>query len=250
MKSKIRLALFASILLSACSNNAQKSAPAETPPPAAETVSPTETFSISGVVQFAGTVPKEARNPASKTPECKAAPSDPNQSSVRVKDGKLANVFVYVSAGLPKKTYSVPSQPAVLDQQHCAYVPRVLGIQVHQPLEIVNSDATLHNVHSLSSKGPFNIGMPMQGMKTNKSFSAPEVMAKIKCDVHPWMQAYVGVMEHPYFAVTSEDGLFSIPDLPGGTLTLTAWHEKLGTKTQEITVAAPAPVVTFLFEGK
>ncbi len=117
------------------------------------------------------------------------------------------------------------------------YSPRVIGAMVGQTVEIRNSDETLHNVHSLATNTKqFNSAMPMKGMTIKKRYQAPEVMAKVKCDVHPWMAAYVGVVDHPFFSVTGEDGSFTISGLPAGTYTIEAWHEKLGTKTAEVTV--------------
>jgi hypothetical protein len=106
-----------------------------------------------------------------------------------------------------------------------------------QSLDILNSDPTLHNIHALPEKNDaFNLGMPVQGMKYTKKFDKPEVMIRIKCDVHGWMGAYCGVLPHPFFAVSAADGSFMIKDLPAGTYTIEAWHEKLGTQTQQITV--------------
>jgi uncharacterized protein (DUF2141 family) len=127
----------------------------------------------------------------------------------------------------------------------------VFGIQVGQPLEIKNSDATLHNVHSLSTKTPqFNLGMPIQNMKLKKAFTAPEVMVKIKCEVHPWMSAYAGVLDHPFFAVSGDDGTFTIKNLPPGEYTIEAWHQKYGSQTQKVTVAADGDAKTADFSFK
>ncbi|MBI3010751.1 MAG: carboxypeptidase regulatory-like domain-containing protein, partial [Candidatus Omnitrophica bacterium] len=133
---------------------------------------------------------------------------------------------------------SAPTQPVTLDQNGCWYTPHVFGIQANQPLEIVNSDATLHNVNAKpTTNQPFNIAQPVKGMKTTKKFTKPEIMVKFKCNVHPWMSAYAGVVNHPYFAVSDEQGAFSITGLPAGTYELEAWHEKFGTQTQTLTVA-------------
>jgi hypothetical protein len=115
----------------------------------------------------------------------------------------------------------------------------VLGLMVGQPLQILNSDTTLHNIHALPSKNAeFNTGQPIQGMKTDHIFTAAETMIPFKCDVHGWMNAYAGVLPHPFFAVTAEDGTFTIKGLPPGTYTLAAWQEKLGTQTEKVTLAA------------
>ncbi|MGH7198531.1 MAG: carboxypeptidase regulatory-like domain-containing protein, partial [Candidatus Omnitrophota bacterium] len=128
---------------------------------------------------------------------------------------------------------------------------KVFGIQVNQPLEIVNSDNTLHNVHALPANSPqFNIGMPIQGMKLKKSFSKPEVMIKIKCEVHPWMGAYAGVLDHPFFGVTGDDGAAQIANLPPGQYVIEAWHEKYGTQTQSVAVGAEGETQEVSFEFK
>lgn len=116
-------------------------------------------------------------------------------------------------------------------------------MQVGQSLEILNSDPTLHNVHSLAEKSKqFNLGMPIQGMKLKKKFEAPEIMVKLKCDVHPWMSAFIGILNHPFFGVSNDSGDFEIKDLPAGEYTIEAWHEKYGTQTQKVTVTDDAPV--------
>jgi plastocyanin len=146
---------------------------------------------------------------------------------------------VYVKEGLdPSYTFEAPTTPVVLDQKGCFYTPRVIGVRVGQPMDIVNSDPTMHNVHALPMVNQeFNHGQPKQNMRLTKTFTAPEVMVRFKCDVHSWMAAWVGVMAHPYFAVTKPSGEFTIPNLPAGTYTLETWNEKLGTKTMQVTVA-------------
>jgi plastocyanin len=152
-------------------------------------------------------------------------------------DSGLENVFVSVKSGLGARTFPAPTAPVVLDQQGCHYTPHVVGVQVGQPLEIVNSDDTLHNVHAVPQVNEeFNIGQPIKGMKNTRKFTAREVAILFKCDVHGWMNAYVGVVEHPFFAVTAGGGRFSLETLPPGTYEIEAWHEKLGTETQTVTV--------------
>lgn len=151
----------------------------------------------------------------------------------------LQNVFVYVKEGLPPRLHQIPSEPVVLDQQACRYVPRVVGVQVGQQLTIRNSDPLLHNVRAESAiNEPFDIGTPVQGVEVKRTFVTREVMVPFKCNVHAWMQAYVGVLEHPYFAVSDGSGRFSLPPLPAGTYTIETWHERFGTQTRQVTVAA------------
>jgi hypothetical protein len=113
----------------------------------------------------------------------------------------------------------------------------VVGVQTGQSVVFLNNDNTLHNIHALpKTNKPFNLGLPFQGIKQTRKFDSPEIMVPLKCDVHPWMLGYVGVLAHPYFAVTGEDGSFSLKGLPAGTYTLEVWHEKLGTQSQEIEI--------------
>lgn len=151
--------------------------------------------------------------------------------------GNLANVFVYVKGGLGAGRWPVPEEPHLLVQKGCIYSPHVSGLMVGQDLVIRNDDETLHNVHALpTANREFNQGQPIQGMEMTRTFDKPEVMVRFKCDVHPWMSAYMGVLEHPFFAVTGADGSYSIDGLPAGTYELEAWHEELGTRTSSVTV--------------
>ena len=162
-----------------------------------------------------------------------------SQETYEVKDGKLANVFVYIKDGLGNFSYDAPSGPMTIDQHGCRYHPHVFGIRVGQELDIVNSDPTLHNIHALpKSNSEFNTGQPIQGMKTMHMFNAKEVMVPFKCDVHGWMNAYIGVLDHPFFGVTDADGKFSLKGVPPGTYTIEAWHEKGGTQTAMVTIGA------------
>jgi hypothetical protein len=153
----------------------------------------------------------------------------------------LQNAFVYVKDGLGNRTFPAPKTPVVLDQQGCRYRPHVIGIQVGQPLEVRNSDATLHNVHAVPKVNrEFNFGQPSKGMKSSRVFDKAEVMVPFKCDVHGWMNAYAGVLAHPFFAVSKADGSFEIKGLPPGSYTVEVWHEQLGTRTAKVTVDAKA----------
>lgn len=157
-------------------------------------------------------------------------------------EGVLGNVFIYVKSGL-SGSYPAPAESKLLEQKGCQYFPHVSGIQVGQTLVIRNDDPTLHNVHALPQKNQeFNQGQPFQGMELERTFDQPEVMVRFKCDVHPWMSSYAGVLDHPFYAVSAEDGTFSIGNVPAGTYTLEAWHETLGAQTMEVTVEDGATV--------
>ena len=220
--------------------NAQNAAPASSgaAAPAAPAVDPAIAATVTGKVTFTGTAPAPAPIKLSADPYCeKANPGLKTENEVVGTDGSVGNVFVYVKDGLGDRTFTAPSTPVVLDQKGCHYTPHVLGIQVGQPLQIVNSDDTLHNIHGLpKANREFNQGQPIQGMKMTHTFSTKEVMIPFKCDVHAWMNAWIGVLDHPYYAVTSTDGTFSLKGLPPGTYTIEAWHERLGTQTQTVTV--------------
>jgi plastocyanin len=180
--------------------------------------------------------------PLDGDPKCLALASGQERRTEDVvvgEENSLQNVFIYVRDGLPPRMYPVPADPVVLDQQQCRYVPRVLGLQVGQQMTIRNSDPLLHNVHAEGAiNQPFDIGTPVQGVEVNRTFATREVMIPVKCNVHSWMRAYVGVVEHPYFDVSDRAGRFSIAQLPAGTYTIEIWHERFGTQTQQVTVGA------------
>ena len=208
---------------------------------------------VKGIVSLQGTAPANEPIRMNADPACVKAASGPQTAeTIIVGTGgtSLANVFVYVKDGLGNYVYDTPTTPAVLDQKGCRYTPHVFGVRVNQPVEIVNSDPTLHNIHALpKANREFNNGQPIQGMKMTHTFTAKEVMVPFKCDVHGWMNAYVGVLDHPYFAVTGNDGTFSLASLPAGTYTIEAWHEKLGASTQSVTIAAKeTKEITFSFK--
>jgi plastocyanin len=208
---------------------------------------------VKGTVTLNGAAPKNEPIRMNADPVClKEAKGPQAQETFMVSgDGKLANVFVYVKDGLGNYVYDPPSGPVQLDQNGCRYHPHVFGVRVNQPVVIVNSDPTLHNIHALpKANKEFNNGQPIEGMKMEHTFTAKEVMVPFKCDVHGWMNAYVGVLDHPFFAVTGENGSFELKGLPPGTYTVEAWHEKLGAKTQSVTIAAKeSKDVNFTFDA-
>ena len=210
-------------------------APADAP--AAAPAAAGGTASITGTMHYEGPPATGEKVKMDADPVCKQQHATPVQmEDLVVANGALKNVFVYVKEGLTG-TYPAPSTPVVLDQAGCWYSPHVLGIQVGQSLQIQNSDATLHNINAKPvANTPFNVAQPVRGMKTSKSFQKPEIGVKFKCNVHPWMTAYAGVVNNPFFSVSAADGTFTIKDLPAGTYVIEAWHEKLGTQTQTVTV--------------
>jgi carboxypeptidase family protein len=209
---------------------------------------------VSGKVKFTGTKPAPAKIDMSEEPKCKAkyqgTPAD--ESVVVNPNGTLANVFVYVKSGLPAGYKApAPTEPVTLDQDGCRYHPHVFGILVAQKLAIKNSDGILHNIKAKGVKNrPFNISQPTT-MVSERTFTAPEVMVTLECNVHGWMRAFLGVLPHPFFGVSGADGSFTIKGLPAGTYTIEAWHEKYGTQTATVTVTGTDTKTTdFTFAAK
>lgn len=196
--------------------------------------------SITGKVILDGETPTFKKIKMSADPVCKMAHTEAvYPESVVVNDnGTLRWVMVYVKEGASGE-FKTPKEPVVLDQVGCMYTPHVFGVMAGQDIEIRNSDEVLHNVHSLpETNKAFNIAQPIKGLKTKKKFKKAEVPIRIKCDVHPWMSCYAGVFSHPFYAVTGEDGTFALNDLPPGDYVIETWHEKYGTQTHNVTVAA------------
>jgi len=178
---------------------------------------------IRGIVTYAG---PDTDKPISMLgdPTCASLHPVPVESDeIALQGGKLANVFIYVKSGLEGKSFPVPVEKKRVDQRGCLFVPRVLGAQVGQAVEFTNGDATLHTVHSVpAANAEFNEPQAEGAPQVDRTFGRPEVMVPVRCDIHPWMVAWIGVLPHPYYAVSGEDGGFSIPNLPPGRYTLEA----------------------------
>jgi plastocyanin len=206
---------------------------------------------VAGLVKFEGAAPKMPNLQMSADPYCASqhqAP-EPDEEVIVGPAGELANVIVYVKNG---PATPVPAQAAVLDQLGCKYVPHVTAVQAGQQIQIKNSDNTLHNVHAMPAvNGQFNEGQPVQGMVSTKKFDKVEPTPfRIKCDVHGWMKSYMAVLPNSFHSVSQGNGSFSIANLPPGSYTLVAWHEKYGAQEQQVTVAAKEQKqVTFTFKG-
>ncbi len=210
-----------------------------------------EVGSISGSVRFTGTAPNAEIVDLSADGYCLAAhPGEVVVTRPIAIDaaGGLSDVIVYVAEGAPVGEFPVPSEPAVLNQEGCVYSPRVVALRVGQTMVIRNSDATLHNVHvSAQDNRSFNIGQPLRGLESRRTFQNPEVGIDVKCDIHGWMSAVIGVFDHPFFGVTSVDGSFTLGDLPPGEYVVEAWHRILGSQVQTITVGEGAVEASFVF---
>lgn len=191
---------------------------------------------IRGLVLLEGVPPLPTQIPIASFKDC-ATPKTTDDADVLIGKGRVQNAFVYLREGI--EAYEVPpgTGEVMIDQRSCFYTPRVVGLQVGQALVVKNSDPFLHNVHALpKSSRSFNIGMGKGSPEIRRTFESPEVMVPIRCDVHPWMRAYVGVLSHPYFAVTGPDGAFELKGVPAGTYTLAVWHERLGIRTHPVSL--------------
>lgn len=217
---------------------AKTEAPAAAP---AAAVDPATAATVTGTIKLDGTPPRGRRISMAAEPSCAAAHGShvPTTEEVVTGEGNtLANVVVYVKSGLSGPA-PAPSGSVELDQIGCLYVPRVLAVQTNQNIVIKNSDKTTHNVHPTPANNrEWNESQPEGAPPITKTFPREEIAIPVKCNVHPWMKSYIAVIGHPYFAVSDNKGSFTIKNLPPGSYTLEAWHEKFGTQTLQVTVAA------------
>lgn len=238
-------------LAASCSKSGTNDAGPETPAAGAKTFAPKgDEGTVIGVIAYNGAPPAPKKIDTSADPACGTANPNLTTEDTIVKDGKLANVFVYVKDGTTADgtkvgdyTFAVPGDAVALDQKGCHYVPHVMGLQTNQKLRITNSDPTQHNVHPTPKSNPeWNQTQANGAAPIEKTFARAEVLIPVKCNQHPWMKSYVGVLKHPFFAVSAEDGSFTIKGVPPGTYTIAAWHEKGGPngteKTMQVTIPA------------
>jgi plastocyanin len=203
------------------------------------TVAADTSTSVTGVVKFEGSGPKPTRIDMSADPNCLKTHPTPatTEDVVTGADGALENAVVYVSDGLQGQAFQPPAEPAVLEQKGCLYKPHVVALQANQKLNVVNSDSTTHNIHPIPNNNrEWNMTQP-PGVPLEQTFAREEVAIPVKCNIHPWMRGYIAVFKHPFFAVTGKDGSFELKNLPPGSYTITAWHGKLGTQSQKVTVS-------------
>jgi plastocyanin len=208
-------------------------------------IDPTTTGTLAGTVHFQGT-PREGRKfTMGSSPGCARLHDKPVLvQKVRVADGKLQDVLVYVKKGTRKwKVPDPPQNPVEVNQVGCVFEPRIAVARVGQEVVFINSDALTHNVNIRGKKNStFNRSMTTAGQSFSRVFRKPEIMITTLCDVHPWMVAKLGVLDHPFFQLTGADGAFSLSGLPPGDYEVEAWHEVHGTKTQKVTLAASGAV--------
>lgn len=236
------------LLLAACGSGPQPTTEGQAALPAAH-IDPATAATISGRVLFMGDAPVMPAIDMSSNPQCERQHKTPAKAETVVvnPNGTLRNVFVWIKDGLPAVQWAPPATPAHLNQNGCIYEPHVQGIMVGQDLDIVNSDPVNHNVHAECEKNaPWNESQAPRAEHKVKKFVKEEVMFPVTCSVHPWMRAYIGITPHPFFAVTGDDGSFTLKGVPPGTYTVEAVHEKYGKKEGKVTVA-PSGAATLDF---
>jgi plastocyanin len=252
---RLSVAVCALSFLAGCS----KEKPAETkavPPPAPVyfKVDPATAGSLTGTIRYTGRKPARKMIDMSGDPACVEAHHGKayDESLVVNPNGTLANVFVYIKSGLEGKTFETPVAPVTIDQKGCWFHPRVLGIQVGQRLQVINSDPVTHNIHPMAQiNREWNHSQGEGDPPLARKFLKPEVMIRVKCNIHSWMHAFIGVVDHPYYAVTGADGSFHIDHIPPGDYVIEAWQETLGTQQAKITVAPSGKVESgFTFKGE
>ena len=247
------LVTLALIVTSGCSKEPTSTTSTEaTPDSGSAATGSFGTSVISGKVVFEGEAPAGVALKMDADPKCSALHPDGVQRTEYVvgPNQGLKWVFVYVKEGVAGE-YGTPTEEVVVDQKGCQYEPHVFGIMTGQALKIRNSDPTTHNIHSQSKNSPpFNLAQTRIGMETTKKFRREEVMVYVKCDIHSWMECWAGVLSHPFYSTTGDDGSFSLDRLPPGTYTVEAWHEEGGTQTQTVTVGdGEAKEITFTFKA-
>ena len=216
-------------------------------------VDPATAAAVSGKVSFEGDAPRNPRINMSAEPDCQGLHSEPVHAQVSLvgADGALANTFVWVKSGLEGKKFAPPSDSVALDQKGCIYTPHVIALQTRQTLAVSNSDPTTHNVHPLPRiNREWNKSQTANAPAIERKFSRQEIMLPVKCNIHPWMRAYINVVDHPFFAVTGEDGMFEIKGLPPGTYMIEAMHERFDSREMSVTVgASESKQIDFSFQA-
>lgn len=228
------------LLLAACAKPAPES---KAPPPGYFHADPATAGSITGVARFDGKRRPARRVSMDSEEACEKLHAKPvfEEPVIAAKDGGLAGALVYVKAGLEGKKFEPAAQAVVLDQHGCQFVPRVVALRAGQTLEVKNSDPVSHNIHPMPKNNrDWNQQQPPGSPDLKRRFAYPEVTIPVKCNVHAWMRTYIGVLDHPYFAVTGANGEFHFGPLPPGRYTIAAWHETLGELTEAVEVTAGA----------
>jgi Carboxypeptidase regulatory-like domain len=208
---------------------------------------------VTGTVKFDGVAPRPTRVSMSADPDCaKLHPAGvSSEDFLTGANGSLQNVVVFVSDGLGERFFDPPKQPEVFEQKGCMYRPHLVAMRTNQELDVINNDNITHNLHPVPRNNREWNKSQLPGTHIEVTFAREEIAIPVKCNVHPWMKSYISVFRHPYFAVTGKSGRFELSNLPPGTYTIQAWHEKLGTATQKITVGPDATKeMEFVFKAQ
>lgn len=242
VQSVVVSSFLALVSLLGCNSASKTVAPAAAPSqPAVQyfKVDEAHTGSIKGTIKFTGKKPVAKVIDMSEDPACVEAHKGKayDESLIVSRNGSVANAFVYIEKGFEGKTFEAPTTPVVIDQRGCWFRPRVIGVQTVQPLQVVNSDPVTHNIHPMAVVNrEWNHSQGPGDEPILRKFTKTEVMIPVKCNIHSWMHTFIGVVDNPYYAVSGDDGSFTLPKLPPGTYTLAVWQEKLGTQKQQIEV--------------
>ncbi len=243
-------ALVTALMLASCS----QPKPAEAPKPVYFTVDFATAARVTGTAVFTGKPPASKRITMDAEPDCARLHSEPvyDRRVSTGKGGTLANVFVYVKRGLEGKTFAPPTTAVTIDQRGCQFLPRVIAARTAQTITVRNSDPVSHNIHpEPKNNRDWNQQQTPGAPDLQRRFGFPEVMIPVKCNIHNWMRSWIAVLDHPYFAVTSVDGAWTLDPLPPGRYTLAAWHEAYGELTREVTLDARQTVpVEFRFAAQ
>jgi len=251
-RTALSLGALAGLVVSAAGCG-KKAAPGNPGQSATQSVDRATAGTIMGTVKLEGPAPKRQLINMKEDPACAAAHPQGvlDESVIADANGDLANVIVYVKEGLESRVFPAPQEPVTVDQRGCVYTPHVVALMVGQTLRALNSDPTIHNVHAEAQKNPESNAVQLAGgAPIEMKFDHAEVGIQLRCDVHPWMKCYLGAFPHPYFQVTSPNGSFELKNLPPGTYTIEAWHEKYGTTNQRVTLGPKeAKTVNLIFKA-
>lgn len=251
MKTRIVVGA-ASVLLLVAAGCKKQAATETAPKPSFATIDWSTAGTIEGTVHYVGTPPKPIEIDMNQDPACTLGPTNYSEGYV-VNKGGFANVFIYVKDGLGNRVYAAPTQPVDIDQKGCRYVPHLVGVMVGQPVRFTNSDPTMHNIHmtpTVSGNQAVDISQPPSSGQDERTFHQPELMMPVRCNNHPWMQAFINVAANPFYAVSDASGHFVIKGLPPGTYTLVADQENLGQKIATVTVGPKQAVTRDFTYGK